>query len=179
MKERKALPVTKKKWIGDFFILCAVDLKCDSEKNDRILKNVQTTFHERTGHFIPRENNQLQDEVDELVQFVDSHKMSINMKKTKAVIFNPLKSIYVLPQINVGDSETLEAVDSFKLLGQIFTSDLRTMENTKYIYQKANKNMWHARRLKELGFPLKKNLLMFSNSRFLALLNLVFLVGVQ
>ena len=109
-------------------------------------------FHCRTGHFLPKKENVLQKEVDLLQKYAEEHSMKINQIKTKVAIFNPLKCVDIMPEISLTDnSECIEVVEEYKLLGQIIRSDMKTISNTDNICKKAFQRMWILRRLKELG----------------------------
>ena len=78
--------------------------------------------------------------------------MLINQDKTKVAIFNPLKNVDILPEISLThDSPNIEVVEKYKLLGQIVTTDMKTISNTINICSKAYNKMWILRRLKEIG----------------------------
>ena len=52
--------------------------------------------------------------------------------------------------MSIGEND-LEVVKSIKLLGVMFTSDLKWNEHTAYITKKARKRLWFLRRLSKLG----------------------------
>ena len=111
-------------------------------------------FHCRTGHSLPLQDNTLQHEVWKLQKFSKDHSMVINQEKTKVAIFNTLKNTDKMPEISLQQgSSNIEVVEKFKLLGQIISTDLKTLSNTLNICQKAFGKMWMLRRLKELGCP--------------------------
>lgn len=152
---RKPMPAMKKKWIDDLSILTTVNLKKDAVKELDTNNARPLQYHNRTGHTLPPECNQLQDEVVKLQKYAVDHCMKINKEKTKVAIFNPLKTVDIMPQISLnGDQEYIEVVEKYKLLGQILTTDMKTMSNTQYICQKSYGRMWILRRLKELGCPI-------------------------
>ena len=65
IKQRKRMSTTKKKWIDDFTVLACIDLKNTLVVNREPVRPVQ--FHERTEHLLPRKDNSLQDEIDNIV----------------------------------------------------------------------------------------------------------------
>ena len=104
-------------------------------------------FHNRTGRILPGYLNQLQQDVNELMQYTES-----NLLKTKIMSFNFRSSIDYQPQICLeAGTANLEQVESYKLLGIILTSDTRWRFNTDFIVAKAHKRIWILRRLKNLG----------------------------
>ena len=70
--------------------------------------------------------------MDKIVSYSNDRYILINPIKTKAIIFNPLKTYDVLPLISTqADSELhIEVVEKYKLFGQIVRSDLKTISNT-------------------------------------------------
>ena len=152
LHRRKPIPVMKKKWGDDMSILTSLNLikslHIDEEKS--LLKPV--SYHNRTGHALRLSNNALQGHVDELVRFTEQHFMKINQKKTKVALFNPHRNFDFMPEIKLSqDSENIEVVEQYKLLGQIIRTDMKTISNTENICTKAYKRMWIVRKLKELG----------------------------
>ena len=78
--------------------------------------------------------------------------MAINQAKTKVMIFNMTRMLQFPPELSLAENEILEVVEEAKVLGVILSSDLKWTKNTDYIIQKALKNMWVLRRMKNLGF---------------------------
>ena len=66
--------------------------------------------------------------------------MELNIKKTKAMIFNFSKNYQFTSDILL-KNEKIEIVQQAKLLGLILTSDLKWDENTNYLVKDANKRM--------------------------------------
>ena len=82
-KKRKRMDKSKKKWVDDFTILAAMDLK-------KILVNdpapvYPVPFRSRTGHILPQDINSLQYEVDQVKMFSQKRKMLLNPLKTKTI----------------------------------------------------------------------------------------------
>ena len=150
---RKKMESTKKKWIDDFTILAAMDLKEILVNDPAPTRPVP--FQSRTGHILPVDNL-LQKEVDLVKTYSQNRKMLLNPLKTKTMIFNTLLKYDVLPQISTEVGEYLDVVEEHKILGYILRSDLKTISNTEYICKKAYKRMWLIRRLKTLGCPIQE-----------------------
>jgi hypothetical protein len=116
------------------------------------VQNVPNSQKERpTGHRLPRQSNLMQDELDLLVRYTESHLMAINRAKTKALLCNSRIKWDFLPELNLGTEENIEVVEELKIVGYIFRSDMKTCSNTAYLTAKAYKRMWFLRRLKALG----------------------------
>ena len=153
LNRRKRIEKDKKKWVDDFTILTAVDLKKDliTPRNSESVRPVP--YRSRTGHILPLEANPLQIEVDAVKKYSDERKMLLNPIKTKTMIFNTLKNYDVLPIIHTDEGKELEVVEEHKILGHIIRSDMRSISNTKNICKKAYTRMWFLRRLSSLGCP--------------------------
>ena len=62
--------------------------------------------------------------------------MKINESKSKVMIFNSRTKYDARPRLAIGDTDYLEVVESYKLLGVIVRSDLKWSENTDHICKK-------------------------------------------
>ena len=67
------------------------------------------------------------------------------------MIFNSSTKYDARPRLAIGDTDYLEVVESYKLLGVIVRSDLKWSENTDHICKKGYSRLWLLRRLKGLG----------------------------
>lgn len=152
IKQRKRMSKTKKKWIDDFTVLACIDLKNTLVVNREPVRPVQ--FHERTEHLLPRKDNSLQDEIDNIVGLSHQRNMQLSQPKKKTMLDNPLRKYDFLPQISIEQGEWTEVVEEQKILGNIVRSDLKTISNTEYICARAYRRMWVLRRLKSLSCPI-------------------------
>ena len=150
MNRRKPIDKTKVKWIDDVTICTALDLKTCLEPEDRPVPR-PVPYHGRTGHRLPRGLNKMQDELDILRRYTDSHLMAINKTKTKSMLCSTRTKWDFLPELCVDQGENIEIVEQMKIVGYIMRSDMKTSSNTAYITSKAYKRMWFLRRLKALG----------------------------
>ena len=151
MRQRKTMDMTKKKWVDDFTLLAALDLKNTLVIDPEPVRPLP--YRSRTEHILPRHANTMQDEIDKVVFYSQSKKMVLNPIKTKVMIFNPLQKHDVLPQISTEPGQYVDVVEQHKILGQIVRSDMKTISNTENICKRAYKRMWVLRRLKALGCP--------------------------
>ena len=142
----------KKKWIDDFTVLAAIDLKNTLVPNTEPTRPVP--YRGRTEHMLPRNENLLQDEVDQIVTMCGQRNQRLNTIKTKAMIFNPLRAYDIAPNISISPGTICEVVEEYKILGFILRSDLKTISNTENICKRAYARMWILRRLKALGCPI-------------------------
>ena len=69
------------------------------------------------------------------------------------MIFNTARKYDATPQLTLSGPgvNSLEVVETFKLLGVINRSDLRWCDNTDYLFKKGYSKLWLVRRLKVLG----------------------------
>ena len=149
-KRKKSIEQIRVKYVDDMGLLRAVNLK----ENLIYCKDLERppSYHNRTQHCLPRELNKLQDDLEKLVSFSTDHDMKINSLKSSAMIFNKSRKYDFSPVLSVSESgDTLDIVESYKLLGVIVRSDLKWIDNTAYICKKAYSRLWLIRRLKSIG----------------------------
>ena len=77
----------KVKWVDNVTVCAALDLKSVLVKEDRPVPQ-PLSYPTRTGHRLLRQSNPMQDELDLLVEYTNSHLMAINRSKTKALLCN-------------------------------------------------------------------------------------------
>ena len=88
-----------------------------SKKKHPVCQPIQ--YHERTGHILPPQYNQLQMQVNRLKLYAKSNGMIINEEKTKVMLFNRARKIDFLPYIEISQGNQIEVVDEIKSLGII------------------------------------------------------------
>jgi hypothetical protein len=152
LNRRKRIDKCKKKWIDDFTVLVAIDLKKTLVPNPHPTRPVP--FRGRTEHSLPVQDNILQSEVDQIVLLCRERNMRLSNIKTKTMIFIPLRIYNISPEISISPGSFTEVVEEQKILSTIFRSDMKTISNTEYICKKAYTRMWILRRLKTLGCPI-------------------------
>ena len=102
------------------------------------------------GQFI--ENNKLvsQEYLDKLNQWSEDHKMIINQKKTKAMIFNFTEKFQFTTRLQL-KNENIDIVDRMKILGTIVTKSLSWDENCQHLIKKVNARMQLLRNILSFG----------------------------
>ena len=102
------------------------------------------------GQYI--ENNKLisQEYLDKLDQWSEDHKMIINQKKTKAMIFNFTDKFQFTTRLQL-KNENIEIVDRMKILGTVVTKSLSWDENCQYLIKKVNARMQLLRNILSFG----------------------------
>ena len=106
------------------------------------------------NQFIPAENLQSQDWLNNINQWTKNQKMKVNENKTKNMIFNFTKKYQFTTRLTL-NNENIEVLKSTKLLGTIISDDLQWNLNTKNIVRKANSRMELLRRVSSFNPPLE------------------------
>ena len=75
IKKRKPINKKKVKWVDDMTVCNAVNLKAALVPEDRALPGPRP-YHGRTEHRLPRQSNMMQDDLDQLCSYTDSHLMA-------------------------------------------------------------------------------------------------------
>ena len=140
------------KYVDDLTLAEAINLP---DKLKFIPGNVRPRpdqFHARTGHVMPNqmENSRVMKQLAKTQQYAQDNDMKINLKKTKAMLFNPCTSIDFVPELVIDDQE-IEVVEEMRLLGIIITSDMKWSANTLNMVTRAYQKLWVLRRLKKSG----------------------------
>ena len=147
---RTSIPKSKVKWIDDMTLCNAVDLKTALVPENRPVPR-PLTYHGRTEHRLPWDRNTMQDDLDSLLNYTNSHLMAINETKTKAMLCNSRIKWDVMPELSFNGRDNIEIVDELKIVGYVLRNDMKTISNTIYLTKKAYKRLWLIRRLKALG----------------------------
>ena len=138
------------KFVDDVALLESLVLKNCTQEIPSSLRTRPEPFHLRTGHYLPTDESELFKQIEAIKKYTVDNDMKLNLQKTKLMLFNQSRSIDFLPELVVED-QSIEHVEEFKLLGVIFTSDLKFHRNTEHIVTKAYKRIWILKRLKKLG----------------------------
>ena len=104
------------------------------------------------NQFIHAEDLKSQKYLDEINSWTKLHKMKLNSKKTKTMLFNFTYNYQFRTRLTV-DNEVLETVDNTKLLGTVISSDLKWDLNTNRIVKRAYAKMELVRKLSGFGAP--------------------------
>ena len=122
--------------------LCSANIKCQVP-ND--LKE--------DNQFIHPKDLKSQTYLDEINQWTKDHKMKLNSKKTKSMVFNFTNKYQFRTRMKV-DNEIIETVENTKLLGTVISSDLKWDLNTNRIVKRAYAKMELLRKLSGFGAPI-------------------------
>ena len=153
LNKRRPLPNIHLKYVDDMSLAQSLNLKECLISNPNPNPARPLAYHDRTHHLLPTNACQLQDQIDQLVNYSQANQMQINENKSKVMIFNTGRKYAGMPKLTLsGEGDNyMEVVEQFKLLGVILRSDMRWYDNTDYICQKGYSRLWMLRRLKGLG----------------------------
>ena len=118
------------KYVDDLSVASAIKLKECLQKDHQITKPL--TYHSRTEHVLPTENNPMIPQLQHITNFASENQMKINKEKTKVMLFSRSKSMDFQPVLYLED-KLLEVVEEIKLLGIIFSSDLKWKKNIRFM----------------------------------------------
>ena len=129
-KKRQPIKEGKKLWVDDLTLTVPIQLAQSLVPDNRTSKIGPVSYHNRTGHILPRTCNKMQNELDQLNEFCRLSKMSISHEKSKCMIFNRRKKYDFMPKLQLKEKTNLEVVDTMKLVRYQLRSDLKTITNT-------------------------------------------------
>ena len=139
----------KVKFVDDGTVAVSLDLQqCLVSDSEQRAKPV--TYHERTQHILPPQNNLLHYYIKDTEHFASENKMVINKSKTKVISFNKARKWDFPPEMKFLDGTPIEHVSQTKLVGVIISETLSWQANTQYICNKARKKLWLLRRMVKL-----------------------------
>ena len=127
----------------------------ESLKNeDRALER-PLNFHQRTGHVICEEKFQTLQKVKDVQIFAKNSEMVLNSAKTKIMIFNKSLHYDFMPEVEICPGEKLQVVEEYKILGVIFSTDMKWTRHINFICKRAYAQLWTLRRLKNWVLIIK------------------------
>ena len=147
LQESKAVNL---KYVDDGSVAVSVNLETHL-KNDHE-PQLPPSFHQRTGHILPDENNLLQCYVLDTEKFASENNMMINKSKTDIIMFTNSRKFDFQPEIKFKDGTLLELKSEKKLLGVIISEDLKWRKNTAYLVAKVRQKIWLIQRALPLHF---------------------------
>ena len=139
------------KFIDDLSVAESLNLKKQLVKNPDMNQPRPLNFHDRTEHILPESESRVQELLNTIVDYTNTHKMKVNSEKSKVMLFNSAKKYDFMPKLSLDPKTDLIVVESCKLLGVVLQSNLKWNENTDYICSRAYDRIWMLRRLKNLG----------------------------
>ena len=102
------------------------------------------------GQIIPNENLKSQKYLDQINNWTNEHKMVINAKKTKAMMFNFTHNHQFTTRLQL-QGQNIEVVEEMKILGTIVKNNLSWDENCQNLIRKVNARMQLLRTILTFG----------------------------
>ena len=141
------------RFIDDLSILEVINLLTIGLASKNLKQHIPSNIATH-NQFIPAENLKSQEYLKQINDWTVDNKMKINERKTKNMIFNFSRKYQFNAQLELNGQE-IETVNQTKLLGTIFSSDLKWDLNTAEIVRKANMRMELLRRVAAFNPPIE------------------------
>ena len=125
IRKRKPIDRKKVKWVDDVTLCNSVNLKTALAPEDREVPR-PLPYHARTEHRLPREANLMQNEVDSLCSYTDSHLMAISKSKTKTMLCNTRTKWDFIPELKL-QNDNIEVVQEMKIVGFFYEKRYENM----------------------------------------------------
>ena len=103
------------------------------------------------GLGIPGVSLAVQHILNDVNQVANVMDMSLNLKKTNLVMFNPTKIYQAIPYVAVNGHAPLQVVEEVRLLGLLLDSNLTWWPLVTDIYKRCSKKLWCLVRLRDAG----------------------------
>ena len=140
------------KFVDDLSILEIVDLLTVGITSYNIKQQIPSDIPSH-NQFIPPEQLQYQDWLNNIDEWTENQKIMINSKKTKTMIFNFTDNFQFTTRLKLKD-ENIEVIDSTKLLGTFISNNLKWDLNTANLVKKSNARMQLLWKVASLGHQL-------------------------
>ena len=148
----------KKAYIDDLTLLEKISLSKLIPKT-RIIG--PPNFHDRFHIKLPKEDSILQHQLEDLNIFTKAHSMKINSSKTKCLPFINSRTKDFMPELTLEEGNYLEVIYQLKLVGLVINSELSWQPHIDYTVARVNKVIWQLVRLKQLGAPRDKLIILY------------------
>ena len=141
---------SKKKFVDDLTLMEAVQLNTSLTQKPIIIG--PRNFDDVGDFNLLGENSILQHQLNDLRDYTALHKMKINEKKTKIMVFNMSQKKQFSPHLTLSDDgDPLEVIRSTRLLGTMVSNCLKWNDNVDDITARATKKLWILIRFKSIG----------------------------
>ena len=94
-------------------------------------------------------DNTINNELNNITNWLSSNKLSLNVKKTKVMVFHTAQRNIVYPKLKINHID-IEHVKQFNFLGLIINSQLTWTSHTKHISTKISRTIGVMYRLKHI-----------------------------
>ena len=139
------------KFIDDLSILEIVNLLTVGLTSYNLKQHIPSDIPPH-NQYIPAENLQSQDWLNEVNEWTESQKMLVNVKKTKTMIYNYTENSQFTTRLKINNVQ-IDVIDSTRLRGTIIQNDLSWDFNTASLIKKADGRMELLRRVAGFGTP--------------------------
>ena len=139
------------KFIDDLSVLEIVNLLTVGITSFNLKQQVPTNIPTH-NQFIPPDNLESQDWLDQINQWTEDQLLIINEKKTKTIIINFTENYKFTKRLRL-KGENVEVINTTRLLGTMLQDDLKWDLNVSSIVKKANARMELLRRVASFGTP--------------------------
>ena len=142
------------KLVDDLSVLEIVDLLTVGITSYNLKQHIPSDLPVH-NQYIPAQSLQSQSWLDGINEWTIHQKMKINENKTKNMIFNFTDNYQFMTRLAL-NGQTVEVLNSTKLLGTIVSDDLCWDLNTSNIVRKANARMERLRRVASFGTSVEE-----------------------
>ena len=111
--------------------------------------------------FLPSENVESQQFMDNICEWTNLQKMKLNKNKSKVMVFNCTRKFQFSTRIHLNDT-LLETINETRLLGTVLSSDLKWHANSKLLTQRGYQRMSILRKLYEFDIPVEDLVLIYN-----------------
>ena len=147
-------PERRFKFVDDLTVLEKINLLIVGLSSFNTKMSVPNDIPEH-NQYIPQENLESQQYLEQIRDWTLNQKMILNHKKTKLMVFNFTEKYKFGTRLTL-DGENLEIVDRAKLLGVIITNDLKWDANTESLVKRANSRMELLRKVASFGTSIEE-----------------------
>ena len=137
------------KWVDDLTVLEKINLLSIGISSYNFKHHVASDIP-INGHYIQNEHLKTQAYLEKINQWTVSQKMEINQTKTKAMFINFTDKCQCSSRLTLKE-ETIELVNSMKILGVTVSNDLSWHENRAILIKKVNQRMQQLRAVWSFG----------------------------
>ena len=155
------------------FVIYVNDISLASKIFTAIIYADDTSLSSTLNTFRCNTNVNINNELSKISEWLKVNKLSLNTKKTKAMIFHMPQKQVTAPTLEI-DETSIEFVNSFNYLGITIDKHLSWQDHINSIANKISKYIGIINKLKKYVFP--KTLLLMYNSFILSSLNYGILV---
>ena len=142
--------IAKKKFVDDLTMLEAVRLNVSLTPKPPFIG--PRNSDDIGDFFLLGESSILQHQLFDLQDYTRQHKMMINQKKTKLMVFNMSQKNKFSPLLTISeDGDPIDVIDSTRLLGATVSSCLKWNNHVEDITNRATKKLWILIRFKSIG----------------------------